>query len=73
MYINGLATDKAATFVKDTEIRTTIPPTATSGLVTVRVFETLQASSTDTLKIIQQPFIANLLAQDGIAGRKTDN
>lgn len=70
VFINGLATDKATTFVKDTEIRATIPPTATSGLVTVRVFESLVASSTDTLKIIQPPFIANLLAQDGIAGDK---
>lgn len=68
--INGLTTEKTLTTVKDTEIRTIIPPTATSGLVKVIVFETLVATSTDTLKIIQQPFITNLLAQDGIAGDK---
>ncbi|GAB4028196.1 hypothetical protein GCM10028809_15420 [Spirosoma gilvum] len=68
--INGLVTDKGVTTVTDTVIRTTIPTTATSGLVTVRVFETLVASSTDSLKIIPQPFITNLLARDGIAGDK---
>lgn len=68
--INGLVTDKATTTVKDTEIRTIIPATATSGLVRVSVFETLLAASTDTLKIVQSPLIANLLAQDGIAGDK---
>ncbi|WP_020606794.1 IPT/TIG domain-containing protein [Spirosoma spitsbergense] len=68
--INGLVTDKATTTVKDTEIRTIIPATATSGLVRVSVFEALLASSTDTLKIVQSPIIANLLAQDGITGDK---
>ncbi len=68
--INGLVTDKATTTVKDTEIRTIIPATATSGLVRVSVFETLLASSTDTLKIIQSPIIANLLTLDGITGDK---
>ena len=68
--INGLVTDKATTTVKDTEIRTIIPATATSGLVSVSVFETLVATSKDSLKIIQPPFIANLLAQDGISGDK---
>ena len=68
--INGLPTDKSLTTIKDTEIHTTVPATATSGLVTVKVFETLVATSTDTLKIIQPPFITNLLALDGIAGDK---
>lgn len=68
--INGLVTDKAVTTVTDTVIRTTIPATATSGLVSVRVFETLVATSTDSLKIIAQPFITNLMARDGIAGDK---
>ncbi len=68
--INGLVTEKATTSIKDTEIRTIIPATATSGLVRVSVFETLLASSTDTLKLIQSPFITNLLAQDGITGDK---
>lgn len=68
--INGLVTDKATTTIKDTEIRTLIPATATSGLVRVSVFETLLATSTDSLKIVQSPFIANLIALDGIAGDK---
>ncbi len=68
--INGLTTDRSLTTVKDTEIRTTIPATATSGLVTVKVFDVLTATSTDTLKIFQPPFITHLVAQDGIAGDK---
>ncbi|GAB3951793.1 hypothetical protein GCM10028805_32650 [Spirosoma harenae] len=68
--INGLTTDRSLTTVKDTEIRTIIPATATSGLVRVQVFERLVAFSTDTLKIIQPPFITNLAARDGIAGDK---
>lgn len=68
--INGLTTDKTLTTIKDTEIRTIIPATATSGRVTVQVFETLMATSTDTVKIFQPPFITHLVAQDGIAGDK---
>lgn len=68
--INGLVTDKALTTVKDTEIRTVIPQSATSGLVRVQVFESLIATSTDTLKLFQPPFITHLLAQDGAAGEK---
>ena len=68
--INGLTTEKSQTTVKDTEIRTIIPPTATSGQVRVIVFENLVATSADTLKIIQPPFVTNLLAQDGITGDK---
>jgi hypothetical protein len=36
----------------------------------VSVFETLLAISTDSLKVVQSPFIANVLAQDGITGDK---
>ncbi len=68
--INGLGTEKSLTTITDTEIRTTIPATATSGLVTVKVFDDLVATSLDTVKIIQPPFITHLLAQDGIAGDK---
>ncbi|WP_461068582.1 IPT/TIG domain-containing protein [Spirosoma horti] len=68
--INGLTTDKTLTTIKDTEIRTIIPATATSGRVTVQVFETLVATSTDSVKIFQAPFITHLQAQDGIAGDK---
>lgn len=68
--INGLTTDRGLTTVKDTEIRTTVPATATSGFVTVKVFETLVATSADSLKIIPSPFITHLLAPDGYAGEK---
>jgi hypothetical protein len=68
--INGLTTEKTLTTVKDTEIRSVVPESATSGLVTVKVFETLVATSTDSLKIIPSPFITHLLAQDGFAGEK---
>ncbi len=68
--INGLSPDRSLTTVTDTEIRTIVPATATSGLVRVTVFESLVATSTDTLKIFQPPFITHLQAQDGIAGDK---
>ena len=68
--INGLTTDKSLTTVKDTEIRTIIPATATSGLVKVTVFDALVATSADTVKIVQPPFITHLAAQDGIASDK---
>ncbi|ADB36389.1 IPT/TIG domain-containing protein [Spirosoma linguale] len=68
--INGLVPDKALTTVKDTEIRTIIPQSATSGRVQVQVFESLIATSTDTLKLFQPPFITHLLTQDGAAGEK---
>ncbi|GAB2566319.1 hypothetical protein GCM10027190_15060 [Spirosoma areae] len=70
VYVNGLVTNKALTTVKDTEIRTIIPETATSGRVAVRVFDELVATSADTVKIFQPPFIAHLREQDGIAGDK---
>ncbi|WP_338870737.1 IPT/TIG domain-containing protein [Spirosoma sp. SC4-14] len=68
--INGLTTDRNQTIVKDNEIRTPIPMNATSGLVTVTVFEKLVATSTDSLKIVLPPAVANLSARDGIAGDK---
>ncbi|MBD2700820.1 IPT/TIG domain-containing protein [Spirosoma sp. BT702] len=68
--INGLNTEKSQTTVKDTEIRTIVPPVATSGKVTVTVFEKLVATSTDSLLIIQPPYVGNLSAKDGIAGDK---
>lgn len=68
--INGLTTEKTLTTIKDTEIRTVVPESATSGLVVVKVFETLVATSADSLKIIPSPFITHLLAQDGYAGEK---
>lgn len=68
--INGLATDKTQTTIQDTEIRTIVPVNATSGLVSVTVFESLTAVSTDTLKVFQAPAITHLQAQDGVAGEK---
>ncbi len=68
--INGLVVDKSLTTVTDTEIRTVVPATATSGLVRVTVFELLVATGTDSLKIFQPPFITHLQAPDGIAGDK---
>ena len=67
--INGSFTDNARTVVKDTEIRTVIPPEATTGRVTVTVFQTLTAISTDTIKIVRAP-VAGLTTYDGIAGDK---
>ncbi len=66
--INGLGTDRGQTTVKDTEIRTVIPQNAQSGRVTVTVFERLVATSTDSLKIVQQPSVASLDALDGATG-----
>ena len=67
--INGAFTDNAKTVVKDTEIRTIIPPEATSGRVTVTVFQTLTAISTDSIRIVRAP-VAGLTTYDGIAGDK---
>ncbi|QHV96201.1 IPT/TIG domain-containing protein [Spirosoma endbachense] len=68
--INGLTTDRNQTSIKDTEIRTVIPTNATSGKVTVTVFEKLVATSADSLQIVLQPAVANLSARDGITGDK---
>ncbi|WP_420146913.1 IPT/TIG domain-containing protein, partial [Spirosoma sp.] len=68
--VNGKPTEKAQTTITDTEIRTIIPAEATSGKVTVTVFEKLIATSTDTLQIFQAPIIARVLAQDAIGGDK---
>ncbi|GAB3887203.1 IPT/TIG domain-containing protein [Spirosoma agri] len=68
--INGLAVDRNQTSVRDTEIRTVIPTNATSGKVTVTVFDKLIATSADSLKIVLQPAVASLSARDGITGDK---
>ncbi|GAB3991103.1 hypothetical protein GCM10028807_20310 [Spirosoma daeguense] len=68
--INGLAMDRNQTTVKDSEIRTIVPQAATSGFVTVTVFEKLVATSPDSLLIIQPPYVGGLNARDGIAGDK---
>ncbi len=67
--VNGSFTDNARTVVKDTEIRTVIPPEATTGRVTVTVFQTLTAISTDSIRIVRAP-VAGLTVYDGIAGDK---
>jgi|GEM_PF-1394736 len=67
--VNGSFTDNARTVVKDTEIRTVIPPEATTGRVTVTVFQTLTAISTDSIRIVRAP-VAGLTVYEGIAGDK---
>ncbi|SFE19946.1 IPT/TIG domain-containing protein [Spirosoma endophyticum] len=68
--VNGKFPNQSLTNVTDTEIRTVVPTDATTGRVTVTVFDKLVATSTDTLQIYQQPFITHLQAQDGVAGEK---
>lgn len=68
--INDQQMDRSRTTVKDNEIRTIIPQFANTGRITVTVFETLIATSADTLQIVQPPFITNLGARDGISGDK---
>ncbi|GAB4041722.1 hypothetical protein GCM10028774_50790 [Spirosoma jeollabukense] len=68
--ISGKYPNPSLTKVTDTEIRTIVPQDATSGLVTVKVFDKLMATSTDTVHIFQQPYITHLQAQDGVAGEK---
>ena len=70
--INGLLTDKTQTSFRDTEIRTIVPATATSGKVTITVFDKLIATSTDSLIVVGAPVIAanGLSATEGIKGDK---
>ena len=68
--VNGFLANTSQTTIKDTEIRTVIPDNATSGRVTVTVFEQLVATSVDSVQIVQQPFITSLSARDGITGDK---
>ncbi|WP_461138848.1 IPT/TIG domain-containing protein [Spirosoma pomorum] len=68
--INGLTTDRNQSVITDTQIKAVVPTNATTGRVTVTVFERLIATSTDTLKVVQQPAITALNARDGIAGDK---
>lgn len=68
--INGLGIFRDQTTVKDTEIRAIVPVNATSGSVTVTVFEKLVATSPDTVQIVRQPLVANIGARDGVAGEK---
>ncbi|QJD80977.1 cell shape determination protein CcmA [Spirosoma rhododendri] len=66
--INGLATNRDQTTIQDNQIKTIIPDNATSGKVTVTVFEKLVATSADSLKIIRPPAITSVSTLDGIAG-----
>ncbi|GAA4417177.1 hypothetical protein GCM10023187_49340 [Nibrella viscosa] len=70
--VNGLATDKSRTQIQDTEIRTVIPAAATTGLITITVFERVRTTSTDTLFIALAPIInpAGLSSTEGTAGDK---
>jgi hypothetical protein len=66
--INGLATNRDQTVIQDNQIKTIIPDNATSGKVTVTVFEKLVATSADSLKIIRPPAITSVSTLDGIVG-----
>ncbi|MBC8152972.1 MAG: IPT/TIG domain-containing protein [Bacteroidetes bacterium] len=68
--INGLMVDKTLSSFKDTEIRTVVPATATSGRITVTVFEKLVANSADSLIIVGAPVLAPtaLTVLEGIKG-----
>lgn len=68
--INGVLTDKTLTSFKDTEIRTIVPAAATSGKVTVTVFDKLVATSADSLIVVGAPVLApNALAvTEGVKG-----
>lgn len=68
--INGRVVDRNQTTVKDTEIKAIVPQSATSGRVTVSVFEKLVATSPDSLQIVLPPSVASLSARDGVAGDK---
>lgn len=70
--INGQAVDKARTTVQDEQIRTFIPSTASSGRLTVTVFDKLIATSTDSLIIIPPPLVDvnGLSSTEGIEGDK---
>ena len=68
--VNGKFTDNLQAKITDTEIHTIIPAEATTGRVTVTVFDKLVATSIDTVQIFQPPFITHLLALDGVAGEK---
>lgn len=68
--INDQQMDRNKTIIKDTEIKTIIPEFAATGQIVVTVFEKLVATSTDTVRIIQPPFITSLPQRDGVAGDK---
>lgn len=67
--INNSFTDNSKTVVTDTEIRTIIPPEATSGRVLITVFQTLTAISADSIRIVRAP-VAGINTLDGVAGDK---
>lgn len=68
--INGLATDKTQSSFTDTEIRTIVPATATSGKITVTVFAKLIATSADSLIIVGAPTLlpTALSITEGVKG-----
>lgn len=72
VFLNNLAVDKAKTQIQDTEIRTIIPESATTGKIAIRVFDKVQTSSADTLFIVPAPVISatGLSITEGLAGDK---
>jgi len=68
--VNGLAIFREQTTIKDTEIRARVPDNATSGPVTVTVFDKLVATSPQPVQVVRQPVLANLSSREGIQGDK---
>ncbi|RIV23322.1 cell shape determination protein CcmA [Fibrisoma montanum] len=68
--INGQLTDRNQTRVQDTEIRTVIPANATSGRVSVTVFDRLTTISADSLQIASAPIVTAISSAEGIRGDK---
>ncbi|RYC66902.1 IPT/TIG domain-containing protein [Spirosoma sordidisoli] len=70
--LNGQPIDKTKTSVQDNQIRFSLPPTASSGRLTVTVFDKLSATTPDSLIIIPPPLIdaTGLSLTEGIRGDK---
>ncbi len=66
--INGLPTDPLQTRVQETEIRALVPPTATTGKLSVTVFNKITATTPDSLYIAFAPAITRLNVTEGIKG-----
>ena len=69
--INRAAPDPATTRITDTEIRAIIPPDATSGRISVMVFDRLIGLSADSIYVAGAPVLtANPSLPEGITGEK---
>ncbi|MGF7216224.1 hypothetical protein GGR92_002389 [Spirosoma lacussanchae] len=70
--LNGQPIDRTKTSVQDNQIRFSLPPAASSGRLTVTVFDKLSATTPDSLIIIPPPLIdaTGLSLTEGIRGDK---